>query len=54
MLAGAGLANAFAGKGMRVNAVNPGLTATERMQQGFEAEAKAEARRGPTRWSPGG
>ena len=44
MLASAGLANAFAGKGVRVNAVNPGLTATERMQQGFEAEARLAGR----------
>jgi NAD(P)-dependent dehydrogenase (short-subunit alcohol dehydrogenase family) len=40
MLASAGLANAFARDGIRVNAVNPGLTATERMQEGFEAEAR--------------
>ena len=40
MLATAGLANAFAAKGVRVNAVNPGLTATERMQEGLEAEAR--------------
>lgn len=40
MLASAGLANAFAGKGVRVNAVNPGMTATERMQEGLEAEAR--------------
>ena len=38
ILASAGLANAFAAQGVRVN---PGLTATERMQQGFEAEAEA-------------
>jgi NAD(P)-dependent dehydrogenase (short-subunit alcohol dehydrogenase family) len=40
MLASAGLAGAFASKGIRVNAVNPGLTATERMQEGFEADAR--------------
>jgi len=44
MLASAGLANAFAGRGVRVNAVNPGLTATERMQEGLEAEARASGR----------
>src|SRR5205085_11359717 len=41
MLATAGLANAFAGKGVRVNAVNPGLTATDRLHEGFAAEARA-------------
>ena len=41
MLASAGLANAFASKGVRVNAVNPGLTATDRMHEGFAAEARA-------------
>ena len=40
MLASAGLANAFAAKGVRVNAVNPGLTATDRVQEGLEAEAR--------------
>lgn len=40
MLASAGLANAFARQGVRVNAVNPGLTVTERMQEGFEADAR--------------
>jgi len=40
MLATVGLANAFARNGVRVNAVNPGLTATDRMQEGLEAEAR--------------
>ena len=40
MLASAGLANAFAASGVRINAVNPSLTATERMQEGLEAEAR--------------
>ena len=40
VLASAGLANAFARHGIRVNAVNPGLTVTERMQEGFEADAR--------------
>lgn len=41
MLASAGLANAFGRQGVRVNAVNPGLVATGRMQQGLEAQARA-------------
>jgi NAD(P)-dependent dehydrogenase (short-subunit alcohol dehydrogenase family) len=44
MLASVGLANAFARNGIRVNAVNPGLTVTERMQEGFEAEARQTGR----------
>lgn len=44
MLASAGLANAFADKGIRVNAVNPGMTATDRMQEGIAAEARMSGR----------
>lgn len=44
MLASSGLANARAPKGIRINAVNPGLTATDRMQQGLEAEARLAGR----------
>ena len=44
MLASAGLANAFAPKGVRVNAVNPGMTSTGRMQEGLEAEARLTGR----------
>lgn len=40
MLASAGLAQVFAAQGVRVNAVNPGITATGRMQEGLEAEAR--------------
>jgi len=39
MLASAGLAQAHAPSGVRINAVNPGATLTERLQQGLEAEA---------------
>jgi NAD(P)-dependent dehydrogenase (short-subunit alcohol dehydrogenase family) len=40
MLATAGLANAYAGKGVRVVGVNPGLTKTERVAEGMKADAK--------------
>lgn len=40
MLASAGLANAFAEHGIRVNVVNPGLTATERLYEGFAAQSR--------------
>jgi NAD(P)-dependent dehydrogenase (short-subunit alcohol dehydrogenase family) len=41
MLATAGLAQAFAAQGVRINAVNPGLTATDRLHEGLAAEARA-------------
>ncbi len=41
MLASAGLANAYGRQGVRVNAVNPGLVATSRMQEGLAAQARA-------------
>jgi len=40
MLATAGLAAAYAGKGVRVNAINPGLTLTGRVHEGLAAEAR--------------
>lgn len=40
MLATAGLANAYGALGVRVNAVNPGGTLTERLQEGLAAEAR--------------
>lgn len=39
-LASAGLASAYGPRGVRVNAVNPGIARTERMQQGLEADAR--------------
>jgi NAD(P)-dependent dehydrogenase (short-subunit alcohol dehydrogenase family) len=40
MLATAGLAYAYASKGVRVVGLNPGVTKTERVAQGLKAEAK--------------
>ena len=40
MLATVGLAQAFAPKGVRVNGINPGMTATGRVQEGLEAESR--------------
>jgi NAD(P)-dependent dehydrogenase (short-subunit alcohol dehydrogenase family) len=40
MLATAGLAAAFAPKGIRVNAINPGATLTGRVQEGLRVESK--------------
>jgi len=40
MLVTAGLASAYGSHGVRVNAVNPGATLTDRLKQGLEAEAK--------------
>jgi NAD(P)-dependent dehydrogenase (short-subunit alcohol dehydrogenase family) len=40
MLVSAGLAAAYGPRGVRVNAVNPGLTLTERLQTGMQAEAR--------------
>jgi NAD(P)-dependent dehydrogenase (short-subunit alcohol dehydrogenase family) len=44
MLATVGLARAYAGKGVRVNAVNPGLTRTSRIDEGLEASARTSGR----------
>jgi NAD(P)-dependent dehydrogenase (short-subunit alcohol dehydrogenase family) len=43
MLVTAGLATAYAGKGVRVVAVNPGVTDTERVAEGLAAEARQSA-----------
>lgn len=42
MLATAGLAAAYGPKGVRVNAINPGLTLTSRLQEGLSAEARMD------------
>ena len=42
MLATAGLANAYAAKGVRVVGINPGLTNTSRVSEGLKADAKRE------------
>lgn len=44
MLATVGLARAYAARGVRVNAINPGLTRTSRVEEGIEAEARATGR----------
>ena len=41
MLATAGLATAYAPRGVRVVGINPGLTRTERVSEGMKADAKA-------------
>lgn len=40
MLISSGLAAAYGPRGVRINAVNPGATATDRLQSGLEAVAK--------------
>lgn len=42
MLATAGLANAYAAQGIRVNAINPGLTRTDRLKEGMAADARLQ------------
>jgi NAD(P)-dependent dehydrogenase (short-subunit alcohol dehydrogenase family) len=41
MLVSAGMATAYGARGVRVNAVNPGLTATERLKEGLAVDARA-------------
>jgi NAD(P)-dependent dehydrogenase (short-subunit alcohol dehydrogenase family) len=40
MLATVGLANVYGPKGVRINAINPGATMTERVQEALKLEAK--------------
>ena len=42
MLVSAGMAAAYGPKGVRVNAVNPGVTLTDRMQEGLKTDAKLQ------------
>ena len=42
MLATAGLAQAYAAQGIRVNGVNPGATLTDRLKGGLEAQARLD------------
>ena len=43
MLVSAGMAAAYAARGVRVNAVNPGLTLTGRLKEGMKADARLQA-----------
>lgn len=40
MLVSVGLASAYGRQGVRVNAINPGMTRTDRMEEGLAAEAR--------------
>jgi NAD(P)-dependent dehydrogenase (short-subunit alcohol dehydrogenase family) len=42
MLVTAGLANAYAARGIRLNAINTGLTLTDRLQEGMLADARLQ------------
>ncbi len=44
MLSTVGFARAYADRGVRVNAINPGLTRTSRVDANFEASARASGR----------
>jgi len=44
MLATVGYARAVAAKGVRINAINPGLTQTTRVEEGLEAASRATGR----------
>ena len=42
MLATVGLANVYGPKGIRINAINPGATLSERLQEALRLEAKTK------------
>ncbi len=42
MLISAGLASAYAARGVRVNAINPGATVTDRLTEGLKAQARLD------------
>ncbi|MEK9720026.1 MAG: SDR family NAD(P)-dependent oxidoreductase, partial [Quisquiliibacterium sp.] len=44
MLSTVGMARAYAGKGVRVNAINPGLTRTGRVDEGLAASARSSGK----------
>jgi len=44
MLATVGYANAYASKGVRVNAINPGITRTGRVDEGLDAAMRASGK----------
>ncbi|MFZ4758106.1 MAG: SDR family NAD(P)-dependent oxidoreductase [Burkholderiaceae bacterium] len=44
MLATVGFARAYAAKGVRVNGINPGLTRTDRVEEGLNVTARASGR----------